>query len=223
MTNFREFLLQQNEIYKDIGSKSRNVLEKGLKPDKNTVQSKSGYIVAFLHDNEISEELAKLSRKISLVVPSISFKKEEIHTTISTNITKYEHIPDKEIIEILIEAVKSAVSSFQGRVEIQFTKFLMNQNSIILAGDPNESFFNLSRKVVEGINKRGLCFRMPKMAHITVSRFLGKTDKRNIKNLIDILKKREVIERSMLNKIGVGFYSFDKGDYNLVIKEIIYI
>jgi len=220
---FRKFLSLQNLIYKDIEEKSKTVLYKGLKIDKNILQNKSGYLIAFLHNSEISKEIAKLSKDISEVVPAINIKTEDVHTTISTNIDKSKSIPDEDFMQIIIQTVESSVLNLQERVEIKFTKLLMNKNSIILAGNPNKSFFNISKNIVGEINDRGFGFRMPKMSHITVSRFKKGTNKENIEKLIDIIKKRKVSERSVLKKIGIGFYSFHQGSYKFVKRAIINI
>jgi 2'-5' RNA ligase len=222
MISFRQFLKSQNEIYSDIRKQQELVLKEGLKPDKNIIKGKSGYLVAFQPDENIAKGISDFSKEVSDIVPAICFGSQNLHTTITTDIGELYKKPTNSILETINTCIESVITELQGTVSINFQKAIYNQNSIILPGVPNDNFLKVSKAIVDCINANGLNFRMPKMAHMTVSRFVGKADKRNIKKLIGTIQKQKPLGKIRMRQIVVGFYrlSKDRFEYN---KKNIYL
>ena len=202
----KDFLLQQDAIYENFRKAKEEVRKIGLIPN---IKPLCGYLVALRHPYEVVKIVDEFSQRVARVVPSIVYNKDSIHTTISDYGVSPIYDPHKSILEGLVDSVYSAVKCFNAP-SIVYNEWLYNTNSVIIAGNPSSSFFELSKKIKKTAERHNIELRFPSMAHITVSRFIERKNINELSDFLSLMEETEEIGVSNPNFIDVAYFSLNE-------------
>jgi len=199
---FTDFLGKQEKIYAEFRDTSKIEAE-GLIPQIS--DNKGGYIIALRHSDNIVSGVEKFNEKISRVTSSIKYESSNIHTTLATYKVVDGFCPVKENLENLANIVCHSFSLIK-KIEIEYYEWLMNQDSGIAQGIPNQAFFENVRRIIDYAQGYGIHLKFPWGAHITVSRFLEKISHEQTLELLSIFKNSKPLGISRPKYIDVGYF-----------------
>lgn len=213
---YKDFRTKQESIYKDFENAKSSIIVGGLKPKISQQTTLSGYLIICRHKSNVSEKASKFSQMVSEIVPSLIYYPKHIHTTVSA-IQIAEHTAlDEGLLKKLVQIVNN-VKSKSRPFEIDYTKWLINSNSIIAEGHCNEDFFNLADTIVKEASKIDIELRYPYMSHITVSRFFEAiNENEKLEKLVKLVDETEPLGVSKINKLEIGFVIHKKGEIDLI-------
>ena len=210
---FNEFQDIRDGIYKDFEIAKSNITTDGLDPKIPQATSLHGYVIC-RHPSEIAEKASNFSQEVAEIVPSLIFTPQHIHTTINVipeNIVFNDTVLEK-LVQV-IDGVRSKISPF----EINFTKWAVNQNSIIAQGYSDKMFFNIADLIVNEARKMSIELKYPRMSHVTITRFLEPTKEQSkLEKLIKLVDKTEPLGISKINTLEVGFVDYREGRFDLI-------
>lgn len=213
--DFEAFLTKQESIYTRF--RDTSVLEaKGL--ISNIPKQQGGYLIAYHHPPRITDALCEFSLQVSRIVPAVVYDGTNAHTTISDFQVQYDFSPDSKTLENLSEVVHANIQLFNG-VSINYMEWLLNQNTGISAGQPNQQFFESATEIINYANKNGIQLRLPWGAHITASRFLEDKSPEEICELLRYFKTSEPLGESRPEFVDVGHFIFTPQGFNFRVYE----
>ena len=204
MEEIKQFIEMQNRIYRKFSNSS--VRETGLMSffnDAESVEKKGSYAIVVRHSDEITEGLGEFSEKVSKLVPAIYFDQKNAHTTIMTCNPCFDFVVDNTILEELARTYYNLNDLFVG-TEIDYFSWLINEDTIIAAGNPNDTYVAGVVKVADYDFNVG--FRRPWGAHITTNRFKEKRDVGELGLLFDLIDKTPPLGLSKPTSVDVGYY-----------------
>lgn len=201
--DFSEFISRQEVIYSEFRDTSK-VEQNGIVP--KILNGQGGYIIAYRHSTNIVEIVEELSQRINNSVPSIKYNKDNIHTTLATFQVSDAFTLDQITFNNLIDIVNYCLPLIRD-VKIQYNELLMNQDTVILGGNPNIEFFNNVKKIVESSLQEGIQLKYPWGAHITISRFLEEVSNKQMVELLTLVKNSIPLEVSTPTCIDVGYFT----------------
>lgn len=209
--NFNNFLEKQNNIYAEFRNQSKIELE-GLNPKLET--NKGGYIIALRHSKSIIDAIEKFTYKVNLVVPSIIYDESNIHTTLATYEESSDFVADKDKLELISKIANDNLSFIKG-LEIEYNEWLLNQDTGIITGTPNEKFVEFVDNIIKVGKTYNINLKQPWGAHITISRFLEKASYEKTLELLNVFKDSKFIGVSLPRYIDVGYFTLTKESFNI--------
>ncbi|MBT3304121.1 hypothetical protein HN592_04850 [Candidatus Woesearchaeota archaeon] len=209
--SFESFLEQQDGIYESFKAFIKS--DKGVVPKSHR---QGAYMIAFRHSDEITNKIMDFSNKVSKLVRSIKYDKSNAHTTIIIFQAKDDFVCDTKMLERLSEVVEGCLPLLE-RVVVDYDCWLLNQDAGVAAGKPNSAFYGVVEQIVNQASKKGMEFRLPWGAHITVARFLESKSKDEIKELIQLFKTELPIGKSKPVSIDVGYLNFSSDDFKYFV------
>ncbi|MDD7795414.1 hypothetical protein [Clostridium sp. 'White wine YQ'] len=215
--NYDEFLENEEEIYSEFRDTSKVMVE-GLKP--NIQENKGGYIIALRHPDNIINNIKNITSKIYKEVKCIKYDKGNIHTTLAT----YNEGVGFKLINDDLELISDIASNNRVLIKdtkINYSECLINQDSIIVAGTPNENFKEYLDAIEREANKYNIKLKMPWGAHITIIRFLENIEYDKVLNILDIVKDNKKIGLSIPTSIDIGYFSLTKDTFNINVYKSI--
>lgn len=212
-TKYKQFLMNQERVYDKFRNARPVILANGIKA--HTLTGKGGYIVAFRHSPEISLDVGRVSEQINGQAPSLVYGQNNTHTTICDYGIVDNFTPDKLVLNTLAEGVNDAISGVFSPAVI-YTSWLMNQDSVIAAGIPNQDLTELAEAVNMQINDRNIKSRLAWGAHISVNRFKVPQNPQTANGLIELLDTTLPLGESYPTTIDVGYYTIDEHNFNFV-------
>lgn len=215
--NHINFLEKQNRIYSEFRDIS-NIKIEGLKPKLE--DNKGGYIIALRHPNNIISEIDKITSKVNEKVTCIKYDKSNIHTTLATYNECIGFIHDKKQLELIASIAEKNITLIKG-LKINYYECLINQDTAIVAGIPNEKFIEYIDRISKDASKYNIEFKMPWGAHITISRFLRKTSYDKTLELLDIVKENKEIGISVPISVDIGYYKLSKESFKINVYKSI--
>ena len=214
--NYEEFIQRQNSIYSAINAEAKDLLRKGTVPNQNLIEGEKGYLIGLKHPVDISKEVEKISKKISLLLPAMVYKSEDVHTTIFSQKIEFDSDFDSGYLSKLSKVIGNLRVK---KVEIKFNKYLYNQNAVIAAGHPNKDFFHLAQEIMYSLNEKGVEASLPKMAHVTVSRFMEKVNSGEITAFKKLMNLISGPGTSLPNTLFVGGFTATVKGFDLEVFE----
>jgi 2'-5' RNA ligase len=212
---FQEFLTKQGEVYDRFRNTSR-VKTLGLEP--TIPQSpQGGYLIILRHPKEIAERVADFSRRIADSVPAVVYDAETVHTTISDYGIQEGFKPDEGILRKLCQVV--ARRKIRETPVISYTEWLYNQNTAIVAGNPNETFLHLAEEIRSEADKEGINLRPPWGAHITTNRFKEKRTPQELGDFFRLMQEAPILGTSRPEFIDVAYFDFSPDHFNVQVHE----
>lgn len=215
--NHINFLEKQNRIYSEFRNIS-NIKVEGLKP--KIEDNKGGYIIALRHSNNIIIKIDKITSKVNEKVMCIKYDKSNIHTTLATYNECIGFIHDEKLLNLMARIAEKNIALIKG-LKINYYECLMNQDTVIVAGIPNEKFIEYIDIINKEAIKYNIEFKIPWGAHITISRFLRKTSYEKALELLDVVKENNGIGTSIPISVDIGYFKLSKESFKInVYKRI---
>jgi len=211
---FEEFLTKQEEVYNRFRDTSKLKAE-GTKP--NIPKHQGGYLIVFRHPLEIAQRVGEFSNRISQTVPAIVYDANTVHTTISDFGIKEDFVPEKNTLRRLCNSVKETV--IIGKPIISYSEWLYNQNTVLVAGIPNQRFLEIAQKIYSSGEKNGVQLRLPWGAHITSNRFTEQKTPEELKDFFKLMKEAPVLGESVPENIDVAYFDFSPEEFKTVTYE----
>lgn len=100
-------------------------------------------------------------------------------------------------------------------IKIRYSECLINQDSVIVAGTPDQCFIAYVDSIGREANMYNIKLKRPWGAHITISRFLDNIADDKILTLLDIVKNSTEIVVSNPVSIDIGYFNLDNGKFNI--------
>ena len=201
---FQEFLRKQEEVYSRFRDTSK-IMAEGTKPSL-PAKPQGGYLIVFRHSIEISQEVERFSRRISQAAPAIVYDAATVHTTISDFGIKESFIPEADTLAKLCNSVRNVVMN---RPTISYGEWLFNQNTVLVAGMPNQAFLEVVQNVHSSAERNGVQLRMPWGAHITANRFTQTKNPTELSDFFKLMKEAPKLGESEPEFIDVGYFEFN--------------
>lgn len=128
-------------------------------------KTRHGFIVSFDFDKELEDIYSKVNKALEST-PYKLLPFNMLHSTIS--VSKSNSVKkDLSTISKICADSKSNLNL----IRFKFKEILYNADSVILAGYPNDNYWNFCETIVKELNRQtSMEFRLPKMAHITLAR-----------------------------------------------------
>lgn len=212
-----EFLEKQDKIYSEFRDTLKIKVE-GLKP--NIEENKGGYIIALKHSDNIINNISNITSKIYKEIACIKYDGDNIHTTLATYNECIGFKVNKEELELIANIAENNISLMKD-VKINYLECLMNQDTVIVAGIPDEHFVDYVDSTEREANKYNIKIKRPWGAHITISRFLENIEYDKILNLLDIVKDNTEIGVSMPLAIDIGYFNLTNDTFNINVYKSI--
>ncbi len=212
---FSDFIEKQEGIYKEFKDTSKVELE-GIVP--KVIENQGGYIIAYRHSNNIVDGISEISEKVSKIIPSIIYNEHNIHTTLATFQVCDDFAVDNKILESITNILYANLPLVKD-IKIEYNQWLMNQDSGIVAGNPNVAFFENARKIVDYAGKRDIQLKSPWGAHITVSRFLEKVSNEHTLELLRLFKSNKPLGISIPEYVDVGYFVLTSKEFKLNVHQ----
>jgi hypothetical protein len=214
MANFSQYYAKQNTVYTEFRTAMRSISRVNTSP--YVKEPMAGYLVAFQYNTQLMDALTTFLPQISACIPSKLCSHNSIHTTITVyqqqSFQRFR--PDEKILKVLDTACQEIEPHVLRAVSITFHEWLFNREAVIVAGQPNDAFWEVGERVQRNGKRHGLDLRMPWGAHITVARYLRDSEKVN--ELASLVKKAPILEESKPATVWVGHYLPTKTGIELV-------
>lgn len=211
-TKYDAFLDKQESIYQEFRAID---LTHGLKP--SVPERQAGYILALRHSGEVGEIIGEVSRRIQQITPVILYSPSSggengnVHTTISCYGVSSDFEVEEETLSRLAKSTRRALNDTNNKGAVNHKDWTANKNTVIAPGYPNTYMFEVTQGIVSAAQEAGLGFKMPKMTHITVARFLDPTQsKEKTMGLKRILEETPSLGASIPVAIDVGHFELTK-------------
>lgn len=187
---FQDFLQKQDAIYNDFRSFMNDAKSNGCTIPKVESKTRHGFILSFDFGNQLQDIHIKINTALE-TTPYKPLTFDILHSTVSVSKSNVE-LNDLTSINKIYADFKNNLDS----VSFEFREILYNADSVILAGYPNNYYWQFCEAIVEQLNSQTTMeFRLPKMAHITFARTFNQEDVRLDENLIaEINEKLSPIE-----------------------------
>lgn len=212
--NYEEWSKNQSRIYSEFEEEAENLVELGLNPKKNILNGKGdGYLIGLQHSSETARRVFDLSKKISEITKGVIYSPQNVHTTL-TSILEENFKPNEGVLAKLAEIAETMLK-LNLKTEISFDDWLINQDSVIAKGIPDKNFYEMGRFISETSQQKWMELRMPKMAHITTSRFVEDATVEKINQILNLLKSTQPIGVSRPECLVVGYFYTSEEKFEL--------
>ncbi|WP_027632087.1 hypothetical protein [Clostridium hydrogeniformans] len=212
---FSEFLSKQNSIYSEFKDTSK-IISNGLTP--RVFESQGGYLIAYGHPENIVAGVKSFSEKVSNIVPTIKYNEENVHTTLCTFQILDNFKVDTRVLQNLSRIIHCNLPLIKD-VKIEYNEWLINQDSGIAMGQPNRSFWENTKKIVEHGVKIGMNLKYPWGAHITTNRFLAKVSNEQTLELLNLFKNNKPLGISTPIYVDIGYFILNPKEFKLNVYE----
>lgn len=139
----------------------------------------AGMLVVLKYPPELTERLHQASLAVASTIPALTYAPEALYTTVAVGPKLHDltdHEASKSELQFsswFFEEGLALGQSLTERIQITFTEWLYNSNTLIAASKANQHFWQLADQLVSSANKRSIRSAMPWGSHVTVSRFLA--------------------------------------------------
>lgn len=208
MTDLDKFLEGQEKIYSSKFGKHL-LMERGIVPEvPQPHHLVGGYLISFRHPFRVSRAVEDFSRRIEdeSGIPIQVYHSCDLHTTISDMDKREGFLIKEEVLDGLTKCVRDALNSMEKvkKPTINFSRWLYNPGAIVVAGNPNQSFVDISEAIYSVGKERGINIRMPWGAHITACRFTESRSPDELSDFFKLMEKAPEIGNSNPRYIDVG-------------------
>jgi len=209
MSRFQDYFDTQEKLYEEFRSATELLDE--IRAYSSVTEPLAGYVIALRHPDEIVRPFSELAQQISQTVPCILYDENNAHTTmISYQVRSLlGGQSEMDIMDRLSGCVGEVRATAEWRqVRIQFRTWLFNSDTVIVAGYPNDDFWNLYEKLRDTA-RPDYHLAPPKMAHITAARFTAVRKGDAVRKLRRQLRHAPVLGESRPVAIDVGYFQCD--------------
>jgi hypothetical protein len=212
------FLKEQNRIYGLIEQAGSKVDETGIRRDKGLTEKSGGFSIAIQYGAyEAPMRFSLFSRAVSGFVPAVAYQAKEIHSTLGflgRGSNFYYDPENKEhaaTLDLLCQIAEALQNIFGERsCNIRFDRYLLGPETILAAGEPDETFVGLVTRAEELAKFFGLSsWKSAWGAHVTVSRFKTAVPAERVKRLIEFVQGSRPPANDIAQHIVVGYSWWD--------------
>jgi len=144
------------------------------------------------------------------------YDKKTIHTTIFDYSLSEGFKPDEAILKDLCAV---ALNIRGNNVSIDYSRWLYNQNTVLVAGEPSRQFLEIAEEMKTNAQKRGIEPRLAWGAHITTNRFTEGRRRSELSDFFELMKEAPVLGKSDPIYMDVGYFIFDRQGFNITPYE----
>ncbi len=207
---YLSFLQSQEKVYSKFGASREAIVKEGFKP--HTMNGKGGYLVVFRHPEYVTSKLSEISRNINtMFLGGLVYDESNAHTTILDYGITDNFIPDSKVLTELHSAVNILSSNI--KPSIIYTSWLVNQDTLIARGVPNEHFFNTVFTINEALHFKGIAPRQAWGAHITANRFTQSAQGQTARTLLEHIDQLPCLGESKPFAIDTGYFQITPEEF----------
>jgi len=207
---YQKMIERQKEIYGEFEEDIIGVQKNGLRP--NMPDYHGGYSICWRHDDDIIEKVKGVADNVGSYVGSLIYdNKNTVHSTITYIAFGAPDLYEEQKMDLMVRMVEN-VASVLKKPLIDYTKWLMNYDTVIAAGLADKNFYYSARMIVGACRKLGLDLRMPWGSHITAARFLEKKNGNEVSDLINYVKQVKPVGKSKMSLLEVCKTEYQKNE-----------
>ncbi len=173
----KQYKEKQANIYESF---RQQMADEGLLSQSSVTATDAGFLLVLKYPTEVTDAFGKLSSSINLAIPSIEYGAHNLHTTLLTGPKIDPDTPAEDTEEQFKnlkhwfdQQGKAIADMYLKDVEIDFTEYLYNSNSLIAASNANDAFWQMAETLMTAANLMGQPLKMPWGSHATLARFLA--------------------------------------------------
>jgi len=212
MEDFNTWLQDQNRIYNERFRHRAALLEsQSVEKPKRAQDATRGYYVVFRLPEHARNTLGEVSEQIAQLTPSITYKPEIMHATLSDYgiVPENEFSQDNDLLEDICQGIEQSLPHINAPV-VEIKDLLYNPDTVLFEGQPDKMFFNACKTVIKNCKTQDVDLRDPWGAHITISRFSENKTPDQLQELIKYLKTVPPLNESVaLTDLEVGTFYLD--------------
>ncbi len=211
---FDAWVAKQDGIYQKFDQdRAIAVRETGMKPDSVIADKKGGYLIALRLNSEIADQIDLFCQEAKQITPDLAmYNAQTVHTTISDYLVAPGFVPPERAehystLEKLSRSIRFIGSLGEHALSCTYNGgFTFNQTTLILKGNPSQSFLGISEYTIEQARLSGLELRLPWGAHVTCGRATKDIDVYAVKELSELCDRFVITSKAF-----PSFYSADVG------------
>lgn len=219
---YKDYVEKEQGIFNNFRSIMKEMgVTRGVERDPG-IEPQSAFLVAWRYSDQVTSDIQEFSLEAAEIIGSLVYGPDNAHTTISDfKLQKDATIKpglikeDDEILDGLSTAVKRTLDMNDKEVisgcGVEFTDMLTNAKTIIAAGVPNESIWQINNQVLEQSHMQGIDLKGTWGAHMTTSRFTEAlpADSPAVHDLMRLIKKTPNFGSTVPVAIDVGYFHTD--------------
>ena len=213
--NFQRLVAKQDVVYAEFEAATNNLNE--FRVDPCIPNPSAGYIVALRYSDAILQRFSQFTASLHHIVPALPFDAENGHTTITVYekqaLASFE--PNPSTLEALCRTVAQIDRQMWQQVKVDFQHWYFNAETIIVAGLPNDWFWEVVQQVQATGLQQGLDLRLPWGAHMTAGRFTQRCGANTVESLRQRLLSAPILGISVPTALHVGYYTSSEAGFNL--------
>jgi hypothetical protein len=218
--DFQEFVKKQNGIYERMRTLDKEkVAQEGI---ARGFKDQGGYLIIGRHSPDVTEQIEEFASKIASKVPGLAYGSHNLHTTFADyQLTPLgEFKPNAKLLEKLCDIVNAETVEFNFQPKINYGgNWLYSQDSLILAGQPDEIFVSLASQIEATGKTENIALRLPWGAHSTAVRFTEQRSPEQLTEFFQLMENAPEIPKSTIRQIDVGYFKMSPAGFNITIYD----
>lgn len=215
------FIEKQDAIYNKFRAISANLgVTQGVERDPGT-DPQGAFLVAWRYPESTTSLVEEFSLQAADLVAAVTYGTRNAHSTVSdhglqpTLVINPAHVEHAEVLDTLTNAVRNALNVSGKEVingcGVEFRDMPTNGKTIIAAGVPSESVWQINKQVQAESTKLGIDLKGTWGSHMTMNRFLEdkSADSPAVSQLFRLITEAPAIGPSVPTAIDVGYFHTD--------------
>jgi len=215
---YNSFIEKQDEIYNKFRVATENLgVTQGTERDPG-VDPQGAFLVAWRFPDQLTASVEEFSLEVRDIINAIPYGRESAHTTVSdfglapNLVVNPAQKEEGEVLDTLAKSVKKAleITSDQeiGACGVEFTENLHNGKTMIAAGIPTETVWQINQQVLAQSHELGIPLKGTWGGHMTTSRSLERhpTDSPQVNDLVKLMKDSSAFGQTKPVAIDVGYF-----------------
>lgn len=221
---FNAWVTKQDGIYQKFDQdRAIAVRDTGMKPDSVIADKKGGYLIALRLHYDIASQIEQFCQEVKQIAPALAvYDAQSVHTTISDYLVAPGFVPSESadhhsILEKLSRSVRFIGGLGEHILGCTYSGgFTFNQTTLILKGNPSESFLGISEYAIEQARFNGLELRLPWGAHVTCGRATKVIEAHAVKALSELCDRHIIEVRTFPSfySVDVGWFTSDEDGFH---------
>lgn len=217
---YNAFIEKQNQIFDKFRATTAQLGDQGVEVDHGA-DPQGAFLVAWRYPESTTGLVEEFSLEASNIIDAITYGKNNAHTTISDYnlqpnlVIQPANLEHGEVLDVLAKAVKRALEASGKQqisgCEVEYTDMPTNGKTIIAAGVPTESIWQINQQILTESSDLGIQLKGSWGSHMTTSRFLESkpAGSRAVHDLMNLLQNTPAIGRAVPTSIDVGYFHID--------------
>lgn len=192
---FKNYLANAQTIFNSFPN--QNVwLQGGLKPNRQIQNPEAGYCVVLRYDQETTAAIARFMSKVRAVLPPVlEYARRNLHTTIGIygKGDMGGFVPDPATLQNLAKSVEQGISRGSQDPQIEFGRWLYNDEAMLVSGCPNQALWQIFQDVGIACRENGYTLEMGRIVHITTARFISSVTRPIFEQFVHLMESAPVL------------------------------